>query len=89
MGSIGWCMGGGDSLDLALQEPTLAADVIHYGHLATDAEALNKTNAAIVGIFGGNDQGIPPESVKMFEATFEAAWQKGRDQDLSRCRPWL
>jgi carboxymethylenebutenolidase len=44
---------------------------MHYGHLATDAEALNKIHAAIVGIFGGNDQGIPPESVKMFEATLK------------------
>src|SRR5437588_12812217 len=34
MGSIGWCMGGGYSLDVALQEPTLTAAVIHYGHLA-------------------------------------------------------
>src|SRR5947208_4858532 len=71
IGAIGWCMGGGYSLDVALQEPTLAADVIHYGHLATDSEALNKINAAILGIFGGNDQGIPPESVKMFEATLK------------------
>src|ERR1700719_1807546 len=36
--AIGWCMGGGYSLDVALQEPTLAADVINYGHLATDPE---------------------------------------------------
>jgi carboxymethylenebutenolidase len=71
IGSIGWCMGGGYSLDVALQEPRLAADVIHYGHLATEPEALNKINAAILGIFGGKDQGIPPESVKKFEATLK------------------
>src|SRR3979411_2582922 len=44
IGSIGWCMGGGYSLDVALHEPTLAADVINYGHLATDSEALKKVN---------------------------------------------
>jgi carboxymethylenebutenolidase len=71
IGSIAGCMGGGYSLDVALQEPTLAAGVIHYGHLATDSEALNKINAAILGTFGGKDQGIPPESVKMFEATLK------------------
>src|ERR1700680_1617922 len=71
IGAIGWCMGGGYALDVALQEPTLAADVINYGHLATDPEALNKINEAILGIFGGKDQGIPPESVKMFEATLK------------------
>ncbi len=43
IGSIGWCMGGGYSLDVALQEPTLAATVINYGHLATDTEALRKS----------------------------------------------
>src|SRR3974390_3121235 len=42
LGAIGWCMGGGYSLDVALQEPTLAAAVINYGHLATDPEALKK-----------------------------------------------
>src|SRR5438552_16891020 len=65
--SIGWCMGGGYSLDVALQEPTLAADVINCGHLAVDAESLKKINASILGIFGGKDRGIPVEDVKKFE----------------------
>ena len=60
-------MGGGYSLDLALDQPKLKACVINYGHLATDESALKKINAAILGIFGGKDGGIPPESVKQFE----------------------
>src|SRR5580693_8755647 len=40
LGAIGWCMGGGYSLNVALQEPTLKADVINYGHLATDPESI-------------------------------------------------
>src|SRR5512146_1221782 len=40
IGDIGWCMGGGHALQLALQEPTLAAAVINYGQLATDPESL-------------------------------------------------
>src|SRR5580765_7577453 len=36
IGSIGWCMGGGYSLRVAILEPTLAADVINYGPLITD-----------------------------------------------------
>ena len=76
-------MGGGYSLDVALQEPTLAADVIHYGHLATDPEALKKINAPILGIFGGKDRGIPPEDVNKFEAGPETTWQESGDQDLS------
>jgi carboxymethylenebutenolidase len=67
IGSIGWCMGGGYSLDVALQEPKLAATVINYGHLATDPAALKKINAPILGLFGGQDQGITPDDVNKFE----------------------
>jgi len=67
IGSIGWCMGGGYSLDVALQQPKLAATVINYGHLATDPNALMKINAPILGVFGGQDQGITPSDVKKFE----------------------
>jgi carboxymethylenebutenolidase len=57
VGSIGWCMGGGYSLNVALQEPSLAATVINYGHLATDADSLRKINAAILGTFGARTAG--------------------------------
>ena len=72
IGSIGWCMGGGYSLDVALQEPALAADVIHYGHLATDLDALKRINAPILGIFGGKDRGITPDDVHKFEEALKA-----------------
>ncbi len=71
IGSVGWCMGGGYSLDVALEEPGLAADVIHYGHLATDPENLKRINAPILGIFGAQDRGIPPEDVHKFEQTMK------------------
>jgi carboxymethylenebutenolidase len=79
IGSIGWCMGGGYSLDVALQEPALAADVINYGHLATDPEALKKINAPILGSFGGQDRGITPDDVHKFEATLK---QLGKQVDV-------
>jgi carboxymethylenebutenolidase len=68
VGSIGWCMGGGYALDLAIADPKLKAAVINYGHLASDQATLQKINAAILGIFGGQDKGIPPADVKKFEA---------------------
>jgi len=77
--SIGWCMGGGYALNVALEEPTLAATVINYGHLATDPAQIKKINAAILGNFGGKDQGIPPEDVKKFEAELK---QQGKQADL-------
>jgi len=53
IGAIGWCMGGGFALDVALQEPTLRAVVINYGHLATDTDSLKAINASVLGLFGG------------------------------------
>jgi carboxymethylenebutenolidase len=76
IGSIGWCMGGGYSLDVALQEPTLAATVINYGHLATDLEALKKINAPILGLFGAQDHGITPDDVHKFEASLKQFGKK-------------
>ena len=75
-GSIGWCMGGGYSLDVALEEPTLAATVIHYGHLAADADSIKKINASVLGIFGGQDRGIPVEDVKKFEQSLKQLGKK-------------
>ena len=76
IGSIGWCMGGGYSLDMALQQPTLAATVINYGHLATDTDALKKINAPILGLFGALDRGITPDDVKKFGATMDQLGKK-------------
>ena len=53
-----------------------AADVINYGHLATDPEALKKINAPILGLFGGQDQGIPPADVKKFGETLDKMGKK-------------
>ena len=66
--SIGWCMGGGLSLDLAVAEPTLSGAVIYYGHLMTDPATIAALKVPLLGNFGGQDQGIPPESVHEFEA---------------------
>jgi len=67
IGAIGWCMGGGYALDVAVGEPRLAACVINYGHLASERSTLEKIQAPILGIFGGQDRGIPPDSVRTFE----------------------
>jgi carboxymethylenebutenolidase len=66
IGAIGWCWGGGYSLQVALQEPQLAADVINYGDVSADPDQLKKINAPILGLFGAQDRGITPEDVKKF-----------------------
>jgi carboxymethylenebutenolidase len=76
IGSIGWCMGGGYSLDLAIADPTLAADVINYGHLATDSARMRQIHAPILGLFGGQDKGIPPTDVRKFEQDMKGMGKK-------------
>jgi len=67
IGSIGWCMGGGYSLSLAINSPDITACVIYYGRLITDKDQLRRTNASVIGFFGEEDRGIPPSSVNAFE----------------------
>lgn len=67
LGSIGWCFGGGQSLNLALNNPSLDATVIYYGSLVTDTELLSVINWPILGIFAELDGGITPETVHTFE----------------------
>src|SRR5262245_14922399 len=73
LGSIGWCMGGGYSLQLALAEPRIKACAICYGAPVNDPEKLKSLNAAVLGVFGEEDKGIPPQSVREFEAALKKA----------------
>lgn len=69
--AIGWCMGGGYALDVAMQEPTLRSAVINYGHLAADDNSVKQIRASILGLFGGKDRGIPVYDVMKFEAMLQ------------------
>jgi carboxymethylenebutenolidase len=80
IGAIGWCMGGGFALDVALQEPTLRAVVINYGHLATETNSLKTINASVLGLFGAQDRGITPDDVHKFE---KAMKELGKPVDIT------
>ncbi len=70
VGTLGWCFGGGWSLNTALLMPeSIDATVIYYGRLVTDPEELKTLDMPILGIFGGEDRGIPIETVDAFEKT--------------------
>ena len=69
LGSIGWCFGGGQSLNLALNNEDMDATVIYYGSLVTEQESLSSIRWPVLGIFAGLDQGIPAESVNGFESS--------------------
>jgi carboxymethylenebutenolidase len=73
IGSVGWCMGGGFSLLLAVNESKLAACVVNYGSMPTDKEDIQKIQAPVLGNFGAEDRGIPPSAVGAFEDAMKAA----------------
>jgi carboxymethylenebutenolidase len=79
IGSIGWCMGGGWSIKLAEDQPKLAAFVVNYGSLPTDPAIIAKIQAPMLGNFGAEDKGIPPESVRTFEGAMKSA---GKTEDI-------
>jgi carboxymethylenebutenolidase len=72
IGSVGWCMGGGWSIKFAVNEPKLAACIVNYGPLPTDAANIARIKAPVLGNFGANDRGIPPDSVRAFETAMKA-----------------
>ena len=70
--SLGWCFGGGWSLNTAMLFPNeLDAAVIYYGQVTADEDQLRPINAPLLGLFGAEDNGISVESVKEFEATLQ------------------
>jgi carboxymethylenebutenolidase len=75
--SIGWCFGGGQSLQLALhseqQQQPLAATILYYGTpLVTDKAELSKIKWPVLGIFGDHDQAIPLQEIEKFKAALDA-----------------
>lgn len=79
IGAVGWCMGGGYALQLAIAEPSLASVAVNYGALVTDPSALAKVHARLLGNFGGKDGGISPQSVGEFEKTMR---QLGKEVNI-------
>lgn len=67
--SIGWCFGGGQSLQLALnsEDHPLAATIIYYGQVVNDTRELSEITWPVLGIFGAQDQAISVDSVRAFE----------------------
>lgn len=74
VGVIGWCFGGGWALEAGITQGTeLDAVVMYYGRVKTEQEEVAPLAAPLLGLFGAEDTGIPPDQVKKFEAALDTA----------------
>lgn len=74
IGTVGWCFGGGQSLQAALTAGDQAvACVMYYGMPEEDVSKLKTLNCDVLGIFATKDQWINPAVAEKFEANMKAA----------------
>jgi carboxymethylenebutenolidase len=82
LGITGFCWGGRITWLYAAHQPKLKAAVAWYGKLSGPANVLNprhpidiagELKAPVLGLYGGQDAGIPLDSVAKFRESLEAA----------------
>lgn len=72
--TVGWCFGGGWSLQTTLLAGKQAAGcVMYYGRPENNIERLKTINCDVIGFFANKDQGIPPAVVDAFEKNMKDA----------------
>ena len=72
IGTIGWCFGGGWSLQASMELGEQAAGcVMYYGMPEEDEERLGGLTVDVLGIFAAQDGWITPEVVEQFEERME------------------
>lgn len=72
IGTVGWCFGGGWSLNAGLSAPVNGV-VIYYGNVRRSAARLASLKAPVLGHFATRDGWIDREMVAGFEAEMDAA----------------
>jgi len=72
VGTVGWCFGGGWSLNASIATP-VDATVIYYGRCNKSAAELSPLNSPVMGHFGTLDKNINAEMVGGFEKAMAEA----------------
>jgi len=75
--TLGWCFGGGWSLNTSMATP-VDATIIYYGNVAKTANDLKALNGPVLGQFGKLDKNINQAMVTGFEQEMEKAGKKER-----------
>lgn len=73
--TLGWCFGGGWSLNTSLLAP-VDATVIYYGHVNKSAAQLASLQSPVLGHFGTLDKSINEKMVGQFENALDEAGKK-------------
>src|SRR6478609_854792 len=72
--TVGWCFGGGQSLQATLTAGSQAvACIIYYGMPEDNVDRLKTLNCDVLGIFASKEKYINTEVVKKFEANMKTA----------------
>ena len=67
VGAIGFCMGGQLALYAGTVAPEIAAVVDCYGVHPNVQPDFNRSKAPVLGIFGGNDEFVPPDAIQALD----------------------
>jgi len=77
IGTIGWCFGGGQSMQASLTAgKQAAACVIYYGMPESDVARLKTLNTDVLNIWPTQDQWINKDMMDKFDANMKAAGKK-------------
>ncbi len=72
--TIGWCFGGGWSLQSAIMGGSnVVGCVMYYGMPETDISKLKSLHCDVIGFFANKDQGITPKIVDQFQTDMKTA----------------
>ena len=72
--TIGWCFGGGWSLQSAIAGGNnVVGCVMYYGMPEKDVNKLKELHCDVIGFFGNKDQWINPQVVDQFKADMKTA----------------
>jgi len=72
IGTIGWCFGGGWSLNASIAAP-VEATVVYYGRVNQPAAELSKLHGPVLGHFATRDQWIDKDMVSGFQSAMAEA----------------
>lgn len=75
VGTVGWCFGGGWSLNASIATP-VDATVVYYGRVTKSADEVKALKGPVLGHFGTLDKSIDAAMVAGFEKSMAAAGQR-------------